>query len=55
MLHLSDFLDVLEGGCVLTGGKLGFVFRTSEAVTLDLPKRWTPVMYSDGLDVTGRC
>lgn len=29
---------------MLTGGKLGFVFRTSEAVTLDLPKRWSPVM-----------
>lgn len=31
------------GGCMLTDGRLGFVFLTGEAVTLDLPQRWSPV------------
>lgn len=32
----------VEGGCMLTGGRLGFVFITGEAVTLDLSRRWSP-------------
>jgi hypothetical protein len=43
-LHIPDFLAVLEGGCMLTDGRLGFVFITGEAVTLNLPQRWSPVM-----------
>lgn len=43
-IHIPDFLAVLEGGCMLTDGRLGFVFVTGEAVTLDLPQRWSPVM-----------
>ena len=38
-LHIPDFRAVLEGGCMLTDGRLGFVFITGEAVTLDLPQR----------------
>lgn len=38
-LHIPDFLAVLEGGCMLTDGRLGFVFVTGAAVTLDLPQR----------------
>jgi len=54
-LHIPDFLAVLEGGCMLTDGRLGFVFITGEAVTLDLPQRWSPVMRSGELAATGRC
>lgn len=54
-LHIPDFLAVLEGGCTLTDGRLGFVFITSEAVTLDLPQRWSPVMRPGELAATGRC
>ena len=54
-LHILDFLAVLEGGCMLTDGKLGFVFITGEAVTLDLPQRWSPVMRPGELAATGRC
>ena len=36
-LPLPHFLAVLEGGCMLTDGRLGFVFITGEAVTLDFP------------------
>lgn len=35
-LPLPDFLAVLEGGCMLTDGRLRFVFITGEVVTLDL-------------------
>lgn len=38
-LHIPDFIAVLEGGCMLTDGRLGFVFLTGEVVTLDLPER----------------
>lgn len=48
--HIPDFLAVLEGGCMLTDGRLGFVFITGEAVTLDLPQRWSPVMRPGELD-----
>ena len=54
-LHIPDFLAVLEGGCMLTDGRLGFVFITGEAVTLDLPQRWSLVMRSGELAATGRC
>lgn len=54
-LHIPDFLAVLEGGCMLTDGRLGFVFITGEAVTLDLPQRWSPVMRPGELAATGRC
>ena len=54
-LHLPDFLAVLEGGCMLTDGRLGFVFITGEAVTLDLPHRWSPLLRADNLAATGRC
>lgn|GEM_PF-2941959 len=30
MLYLLGFLNALEGGCMRTNGKLGFVFLTSE-------------------------
>ncbi|MEH1560728.1 zinc ribbon domain-containing protein [Cutibacterium avidum] len=53
--HIADFLAVLEGGCMLTDGRLGFVFITGEAVTLDLPQRWSPVMRPGELAATGRC
>ena len=53
--HIPDFLAVLEGGCTLTDGRLGFVFITSEAGTLDLPQRWSPVMRPVELATTGRC
>ncbi len=53
--HIPDFLAVLEGGCTLTDGRLGFVFITSEAVTLVLPQRWSPVMRPGELAATGRC
>lgn len=44
-LHLPDFLTILEDSCMLTDGRLGFVFVTGgEAVTFDLPQRWSPVM-----------
>lgn len=43
-LFLPDFLTIVEGGMVLTSNQLGFVFTTGEAVTLDLPKGWTPVL-----------
>ena len=55
VLHIPDFLAVLEGGCTLTDGRLGFVFITSEAVTLVLPQRWSPVMRPGELAATGRC
>lgn len=54
-LHIPDFLAVLEGGCMLTDGRLGFVFITGEAVTLDLPQRWSPVMRPGELAATGCC
>ena len=54
-LHIPDFLAMLEGGCMLTDGRLGFVFITGEAVTLDLPQRWSPVMRPGELAATGRC
>lgn len=54
-LHIPDFLAVLEGGCMLTDGRLGFVFVTGEAVTLNLPQRWSPVMRPGDLAATGRC
>ena len=54
-LHIPDFLAVPEGGCMLTDGRLGFVFITGEAVTLDLPQRWSPVMRPGELAATGRC
>lgn len=54
-LHIPDFLAVLEGGCMLTDGRLGFVFLTGEAVTLDLPQRWSPVMHPGELATTARC
>ncbi|MDU1352866.1 MAG: zinc ribbon domain-containing protein [Actinomyces sp.] len=54
-LHIPDFLAVLEGGCMLTDGRLGFVFITGEAVTLDLPQRWSPVMRPGELAATRRC
>lgn len=44
---LPDFLAVVEGGMVLTSSQLSFVFTTGEAVTLDLPKGWTPVRRRD--------
>ena len=53
--HIPDFLAVLDGGCTLTDGRLGFVFITSEAVTLVLPQRWSPVMRPGELAATGRC
>lgn len=53
--HIPDFLAVLEGGCRLTDGRLGFVFITGEAVTLDLPQCWSPVMCPGELAATGRC
>lgn len=53
-LHIPDFLAMLEGGCMLTDGRLGFVFITGEAVTLDLPQRWSPVMRPGELAATGR-
>ena len=53
--HIPDFLAMLEGGCMLTDGRLGFVFITGEAVTLDLPQRWRPVMRPGELAATGRC
>lgn len=53
--HIPDFLAVLEGGCRLTDGRLGFVFITGEVVTLDLPQRWSPVMRPGELAATGRC
>ncbi|MDY5855263.1 hypothetical protein [Mobiluncus sp.] len=43
-LFLPDFLAIVEGGMALTSNQLGFVFTTGEAVTLDLPKGWTPVL-----------
>lgn len=43
-LFLPDFLAIVEGGMVLTSNQLGFIFTTGEAVTLDLPKGWTPVL-----------
>ncbi len=52
---IPDFLAVLEGGCRLTDGRLGFVFITGEAVTLDLPQRWSPMMRPGKLAATGRC
>ena len=55
VLFLPDFLEILEGGMVLTSNQLGLVFITGEAVTLDLPQRWTPVLYADDLAVKGRC
>lgn len=54
-LHIPDFLAVLEGGCMLADSRLGFVFITGEAVTLDLPQRWSPVMRAGELAATGRC
>ncbi|WP_236659443.1 hypothetical protein [Corynebacterium amycolatum] len=54
-LHIPDFLAMLEGGCMLTDGRLGFVFITGEAVTLDLPQHWSPVMRPGELAATGRC
>lgn len=54
-LHIPDFLAVLEGGCMLTDGRLGFLFITGEAVTLDLPQRWSPVMRPGELAATRRC
>lgn len=54
-LHIPDFLAVLEGGCMLTDGRLGFVFITGEVVTLDLPQCWSPVMSPGELAATGRC
>lgn len=54
-LRIPDFLAVLEGGCMLTDGRVGFAFVTDEAVTLDLPQRWSPVMRSGELAATGRC
>ncbi len=53
-LHIPDFLAVLEGGCMLTDGRLGFVFITGETVTLDLPQRWSPVMRAGKLAATER-
>ncbi|MDU7238685.1 hypothetical protein [Actinomyces sp.] len=53
-LHIPDFLAVLEGGCMLTDGRLGFVFITGEAVTLNLPQRWSPVMRAGKLAATER-
>ena len=44
---------MLEGECMLTDGRLGFVFITGEAVTLDLPQRWSPVMRSGELAAAG--
>ncbi|MDU5964205.1 MAG: hypothetical protein E6Z01_03735 [Actinomyces sp.] len=41
-LHIQDFLAVLKDGCMLADSRLGFVFVTGEAVTLDLPQRWSP-------------
>lgn len=51
-IHIPDFLAVLEGGCMLTDGRLGFVVITGEAVTLDLPQRWSPVMRAGELATT---
>lgn len=53
--HITVVLAILEGGCMLTDGRLGFVFITGEAVTLDLPQRWNPVMRPGELAATGRC
>ena len=53
--HSPGFLAVLEGGCMLTDGRLGFVFITGEAVTLDLPQHWNPVICPGELAATGRC
>lgn len=55
VLHIPDFLDIFEGGCMLTDGRIGFVFLTGEAVTLELPHRWTPVHYADDAIAIGRC
>lgn len=54
-LHIPDFLATLEGGYILTDGRLGFVFITGEVVTLDLSRHWSPVMRAGELAVTGRC
>lgn len=54
-LHIPDFLAILEWGCMLADGRLGFVFVTGEAVTLDLPQRWSPVMRAGELATRGRC
>lgn len=54
-LHIPDFLATLEGGYILTDGRLGFVFITSEIVTLDFPQNWSSVMRAGELAATGRC
>lgn len=43
-LHIPDSLAALEGGCMLTEGRPSFEVITGEAVTLDLPHCWSPVM-----------
>ena len=53
--HIPDFLAILEGGCMLTDGRIGFVLLTSEAVTLDLPQPWSPVMRAGQPASPGRC
>lgn len=42
VLHLPGFLSVFDGACVLTDNRLGYVFTTGDAVTLELPRGWTP-------------
>ncbi|BDY02663.1 MAG: zinc ribbon domain-containing protein [Cutibacterium avidum] len=54
-LHIPDLLAVLDDGCMLADGRLGFVFITGEAVTLDLPQRWSPVLRAGELAAIGRC
>ena len=53
-LHLSDFRALLEGGCMLTDDRIGFVFITGEVVTLELPQHWSPVLRTGDLAVTTR-
>lgn len=41
-VFLPDLLEIVEGACMLNDRRLGFVFISSEAVTLSLPTGWTP-------------
>lgn len=52
VLHPPDFLAVLEDDCMLTDGRRGFMFAPCEAVTLELPKRWSPVLRAGELATT---
>ncbi|MPV52922.1 hypothetical protein GCO27_07550 [Corynebacterium sp. zg331] len=47
--------SILEDGCMLTDGRLDFVFLTGEAVPLELPQRWSPVLRTGDLGAIGRC